>query len=44
VTREFRPLLAIQDNFPKKVLSLTPLATGKEGVEHQLIYDFLTEN
>lgn len=40
--REFGNLLAIPDNFPKKVVSMDPVAGGSyQGIEHVFLEDFL---
>jgi predicted AAA+ superfamily ATPase len=41
VKREFGSLLAIEDNYPKIVLSMDQFDMGREGVVHQYIPDFL---
>jgi predicted AAA+ superfamily ATPase len=42
--REFAPLLAIKDHYPKYVLTMDNLPTGKDGVEQINIIDFLLWN
>ena len=41
VEREFKPLLMIQDNYPKYVLSLDRTLQPQNGIEHMNIIDFL---
>ncbi len=41
VEREFRPLLMIQDNYPKYVLSMDRTLQPQNGIKHQNIIDFL---
>lgn len=42
VEREFGNLLKIQDQYPKKVISMDPMVLGDhKGVEHQQLMDFL---
>jgi predicted AAA+ superfamily ATPase len=41
VGREFSPLEAVNDNFPKLVLSLDPVNRSRNGIKHQHIIDFL---
>jgi len=40
--REFRPLLSVDDNYPKYVLSLDPLDLSRSGVQHVSAERFLT--
>jgi predicted AAA+ superfamily ATPase len=42
VAREFKPLLAIKDNYPKLVLSLDPLDRSHSGIINCNLIDFLT--
>lgn len=39
--REFRPLLMIEDNYPKYVLSMDRTLQGQNGIKHMNIIDFL---
>jgi predicted AAA+ superfamily ATPase len=39
--REFAPLLAVNDNYPKYVLTMDDLPAGKDGIEQVNIIDFL---
>ena len=41
VEREFGVLEAIPDNHPKTVVSMDPIARGRNGIEHVNIVDFL---
>ena len=41
VEREFKPLLMIQDNYPKYVLSMDRTLQPQNGIEHMNIIDFL---
>lgn len=41
--REFRSLQSISDNYRKIVLSLSPIPTGMDGIEHIKLYDFLLD-
>ncbi|PTN38538.1 hypothetical protein C6366_02670 [Desulfonatronum sp. SC1] len=41
--REFSSLLAIQDNFPKMVLSLDRFDLSREGIIHKNLIDFLLD-
>lgn len=42
IDREYRPLLAIKDSFPKIVLSMDRFPIGeKEGIQHRYLPDFL---
>ncbi|WP_148704210.1 ATP-binding protein [Taylorella asinigenitalis] len=44
VEREFKPLLAVKDNYPKFVISTDESNLGNhEGIEHKNIVDFLME-
>lgn len=43
VEREFRPLLEIQDNYRKIVLSLDSILQPRDGVEHLRIFEFLLD-
>lgn len=43
LAREFAPLLAIPDNWPKLVLTLDPVNRSRDGIRHQNIVDFLLE-
>lgn len=43
VEREFSALESIDDNFPKKVLSLDKFDRSRNGIQHQNIIDFLLE-
>ena len=42
IAREFSPLLAISDNFPKYVVSMDELNLSREGIQHKNIRDFLS--
>lgn len=42
-TREFAPLLAIHDNFPKYILSMDEFDFSDAGILHRNIRDFLLE-
>jgi uncharacterized protein len=44
VQREFSALSAVRDNFPKIVLSLDKYNFSRDGIIHQNIIDFLSEN
>jgi len=44
IEREFRPLLAIADNFRKIVVSLDPILQPQKGIEHKRIEEFLLED
>ncbi|MDR3242111.1 MAG: ATP-binding protein [Lactobacillaceae bacterium] len=39
--REFAPLLKIDDNYPKLVLTMDPLTSSEEGVQHLKVQDWL---
>ncbi|MDR3190774.1 MAG: ATP-binding protein [Lactobacillaceae bacterium] len=39
--REFAPLLKIDDNYPKMVLTLDPLTSSEAGIEHVKLQDWL---
>ncbi len=41
IEREFSPLEAIDDNYPKLVLSLDPVGRSRNGILHQNIIDYL---
>ena len=41
--REFAPLKAISDNFPKYVLTMDELPMGEEGIHQKNVVDFLLE-
>ena len=41
VEREFRPLLMIEDNYPKYVLSMDRVLQPQNGIKHMNIIDFL---
>ena len=41
VEREFRPLLKIEDNYPKYVLSMDKILQPQNGVKHMNLIDFL---
>ncbi len=41
INREFRPLLKINDNYPKYVISTDKFDFSQEGVIHQNLIDFL---
>ncbi len=43
IDREFGSLLAIQDNYPKYVLSMDKFDMSREGILHRYIPDFLLE-
>jgi predicted AAA+ superfamily ATPase len=43
IEREFAPLLAIQDNYPKFVLSLDTFDLSRKGITHKNIRDWLLE-
>jgi len=43
VEREFGALLAIEDNYPKYVLSMDRFDMGREGILHRYIPDFLLQ-
>ena len=43
ICREFRPLLEVDDNFRKVVVSLDPVLKPQSGVEHKRIEEFLME-
>ena len=42
VEREFNPLININDNYPKYVLSMDKLSQSRDGIEHVNIISFLT--
>ena len=42
IKREFDPLMKINDNYPKYVLSMDEFDRSKEGIKHINIIDFLT--
>ncbi|MDD2427053.1 MAG: ATP-binding protein [Eubacteriales bacterium] len=44
IEREFAPLLSIEDNYPKYVLSMDSLNMGREGIRHMNITDFLLQD
>ncbi|MBN1622830.1 MAG: ATP-binding protein [Clostridia bacterium] len=45
IEREFQPLLAIRDAYPKTVLSMDRVPIGpRDGIKHQYILDFLMNN
>ncbi len=44
IEREFSPLLDIQDNYPKYVLSMDPVNRSRQGVTHLNIIDFLLDD
>ena len=41
IKREFDPLLMINDNYPKYVLSMDEILQSKDGIKHMHIIDFL---
>jgi predicted AAA+ superfamily ATPase len=42
ISREFNPLMAIEDNFPKYVVSLDETwSSGKQGIRRMHLADFL---
>ena len=41
VEREFRPLLKIEDNYPKYVLSMDKILQPQNGIKHMNLIDFL---
>ncbi len=41
--REFSSLLAVRDNFPKRVLSLDRFDLSREGIIHKNLIDFLLD-
>ncbi len=41
--REFAPLKAVRDSFPKYVLSMDPIPQNEEGINHLYIPDFLIQ-
>jgi predicted AAA+ superfamily ATPase len=41
VEREFGALLAVQDNYPKLVLSMDPVRQSRDGIEHRSVEEFL---
>lgn len=41
IEREFRPLLMIEDNYPKYVLSMDRILQSQNGIKHMNIIDFL---
>lgn len=41
IEREFRPLLMIEDNYPKYVLSMDRILQPQNGIKHMNIIDFL---
>lgn len=41
---EFRPLLAIRDNYPKTILTLDDMDFSQDGILHQNLIDFLLED
>lgn len=43
IEREFSVLEAIDDNFPKMVISMDPVNRSRNGIEHKNIIDFLLE-
>ena len=43
IEREFKPLLMINDNYPKYVLSMDKIDQSREGIEHVNIIKFLRE-
>lgn len=43
IEREFSALEAIEDNFPKVVISMDRVNRSRNGVEHKNIIDFLLE-
>jgi predicted AAA+ superfamily ATPase len=44
IEREFGVLRDVKDNYPKLVLSLDEVDMSREGIEHQNIRDFLTQD
>lgn len=44
IVREFSPLQAVRDNWPKLVLSMDPISRSQDGIEHKSIIDFLLTN
>ncbi len=44
VEREFRSLLAIDDNFPKTVLSMDEMDLGRDGIRHVNVARWLLED
>ena len=42
--REFEPLARVQDNYPKLVLSLDPIARPYKGIDHQNLVEFLLKS
>ena len=43
IEREFRPLILIEDNYPKYVLSMDKENHSRDGIEHIHIIKFLRE-
>ena len=43
IEREFRPLMLVEDNFPKYVLSMDKEDHSRDGIEHINIIKFLRE-
>lgn len=44
VQREFEPLLKIQDNYPKYVITMDRFDRSQDGIKHINLMDFLMEN
>ena len=44
IEREFRPLLLVNDNYPKYVISTDDFNMSQEGIKHMNILDFLLDN
>jgi len=44
IEREFSPLLSINDNFPKYVLSLDEVNFSRQGIQHRNIRDWLLDD
>lgn len=44
INREFRPLLAINDNYPKYVLSMDQVDFSQQGIKHYYLPKFLLDN
>ena len=44
IEREFRPLLLVNDNYPKYVISTDDFNMSQEGIKHMHIIDFLLDD
>jgi hypothetical protein len=43
VDREFGAFAAIDDSYPRYVVSMDPIAASRDGIEHLRLVDFLSD-